>query len=111
MRAINSSRVRRRPKTSVLRRLRLLTPVLGASSANAENTPPPPANKRNCQNTVPYQRWFADFKREALAEGIHEATINETIGGLSPDNGIIARDRKQGFFSQTFIDFYFKLAT
>src|SRR5262249_55784995 len=43
--------------------------------------------------------------------GIHEQTISETIGGLTPDNGIIARDRKQGFFSQTFIDFYFKLAT
>ncbi|MET1045681.1 MAG: lytic murein transglycosylase [Hyphomicrobium sp.] len=79
--------------------------------ANAENTPPPPANKRNCKNTVPFDRWFADFKREAVAEGIRSETIEETIGGLTPDQGTIARDRKQGFFSQTFIDFYFKLAT
>ncbi len=81
------------------------------SGAKAENTPPPPPNKRNCQNTVPYDRWFRDFKREAIADGIHSETIEETIGGMTPDPGIIARDRKQGFFSQTFIDFYFKLAT
>lgn len=77
----------------------------------AENTPPPPANKRNCKNTVPFSQWLADFKREAIAEGIRPQTIEETIGGMTPDQGTIARDRKQGFFSQTFIDFYFKLAT
>jgi lytic murein transglycosylase len=79
--------------------------------AHAENTPPPPANKRNCKNTVPFEQWLADFKREAVSEGIKPETIEETIGGMTPDQGTIARDRKQGFFSQTFIDFYFKLAT
>jgi len=86
--------------------------VAGApQSANAENTPPPPPNKRNCQNTVPFNRWIEDFKRDAVADGIHQETIQATIGGMTPDQGVIARDRKQGFFSQTFIEFYFKLAT
>ena len=87
--------------------------VLGLmpAGANAENTPPPPANKRNCQNTVPFNRWVADFKREASGEGIRRETIEETIGSMTPDPGIISRDRKQGFFSQTFTEFYFKLAT
>ena len=80
-------------------------------TASAENTPPPPPNKRNCQNTVPFSRWIEDFKREAVADGIHERTIEAAIGGMTPDTSVIARDRKQGFFSQTFIDFYFKLAT
>ncbi len=80
-------------------------------SARAENSPPPPPNKRNCQNTVPFNRWLEDFKREAVADGIREETIEETIGGMTPDQGIIGRDRKQGFFSQTFTEFYFKLAT
>lgn len=79
--------------------------------AHAENTPPPPANKRNCKNTEPFDRWLTDFKREAISQGVRPETIEETIGGLTPDLGTIARDRKQGFFSQTFIDFYFKLAT
>jgi lytic murein transglycosylase len=89
------------------------TLVLAAMSgvASAESTPPPAPNKRNCQNTVPFPRWLADFKREAIADGIHPRTIEAAIGGLSPDPGVIARDRKQGFFTQTFIDFYFKLAT
>jgi lytic murein transglycosylase len=82
-----------------------------SAGARAENSLPPPPNKRNCQNTVPFNRWFADFKREAMAEGIREETIEETIGGMTPDQGIIGRDRKQGFFSQTFTEFYFKLAT
>ena len=82
-----------------------------SASAQAENTPPPPPNKRNCQNTVPFNRWLADFKREAIADGIRPETIDETIGGITPDQGIIGRDRKQGFFSQTFTEFYFKLAT
>ena len=30
---------------------------------------------------------------------------------MTPDQSIIGRDRKQGFFSQTFTEFYFKLAT
>lgn len=82
-----------------------------SAAANAESAPPPPANKRNCQNTVPFNTWLADFKREAIADGIRPEIIEETIGGMTPDQGTISRDRKQGFFSQTFIEFYFKLAT
>lgn len=86
--------------------------LAGATTlAEAESAPPPPANKRNCKNSVPFNRWFSEFKREAVSEGIRASTIEDTIGGMTPDQGVIARDRKQGFFSQTFIDFYFKLAT
>jgi lytic murein transglycosylase len=81
------------------------------AAVHAENGPPPPPNKRNCRNTVPYNSWLQDFKREAIADGIRPETIEETIGGMTPDQGTISRDRKQGFFSQTFTEFYFKLAT
>lgn len=100
-----------------MRSCRFLLPIalimLAAMSGAgmADNTPPPPANKRNCQNNVPFNRWLADFKREAIAGGIHPETIDEAIGGMTPDMSVIARDRKQGFFSQTFTQFYFKLAT
>jgi lytic murein transglycosylase len=85
--------------------------AMTAGNVRAENTPPPPPNKRNCQNTVPFNRWLEDFKREAVADGIHSRTIEAAIGGMTPDQSVIARDRKQGFFTQTFIEFYFKLAT
>lgn len=85
-----------------------------AGTAHAEKkqfTEPPPPNDRNCRNTVPFSRWIVDFKKEAIADGIKPATIETMIGGMTPDNGVIQRDRRQSFFSQSFIDFYNKLAT
>lgn len=72
---------------------------------------PPVAKDRNCRNDVPFERWLADFKMDALASGIKAQTLEATIGGMTPDMTVIGRDRKQGFFSQTFLEFYGKLAT
>ncbi len=88
-----------------------LCALVSISAVHAEVAVPPPSNPRNCQNTVPFPRWLEDFKRDAIAGGIKPATIQATIGGMTPDQAIIGRDRKQGFFNQTFIEFYGKLAT
>jgi lytic murein transglycosylase len=74
-------------------------------------SPPPLANKRNCQNTGSFDVWLAAFKKEAQAQGIKPATIQAALGGMQLDPGVIARDRKQSFFNQTFLEFYGKLAT
>ncbi len=87
----------------------LLAP--GFTLAWAEPAVPPPSKPRNCTNDVPFARWIVDFKKEAVADGIKPQTIEATIGGMTPDQSIIGRDRKQGFFNQTFIEFYSKLAT
>ena len=91
--------------------LATLLTVCAAGAAKAEVKAPPPSKDRNCQTTVPFARWIEDFKKEAIAEGIKPQTIQNAIGGMTPDMGIIGRDRKQGFFSQTFVDFYGKLAS
>ncbi len=91
--------------------LSLIAPLVLSQTAHAEAVPPPAPNKRNCQNTEPFPRWLAAFKQEALAEGIKAQTIEAAIGGMSPDQSVISRDRKQGFFNQTFLEFYGKLAT
>jgi lytic murein transglycosylase len=78
--------------------------------ANAESVTAP-SNDRNCRNEGSFSQWFSDFKRQAIKEGIRPETIQRAIGGMTPDPQVIARDRKQSFFSQSFIDFYFKLAT
>ncbi len=83
----------------------------GLLPAWAEPAVPPPSKPRNCQNDVPFSRWIVDFKKEALAEGIKPQTLEATIGGMTPDQSVIGRDRKQGFFNQTFLEFYSKLAT
>lgn len=88
-----------------------LASVLAANSAHAEVKAPPPSNDRNCKNDIPFSRWIIDFKKEAVRDGIKAQTIEKAIGGMTPDMGVVSRDRKQSFFSQTFIDFYGKLAT
>ncbi len=70
---------------------------------------PPP--KDNCRNTTKFSTWLAGFKKKAAAEGISPRTINTTLGGMTLDRKVIARDRRQGFFAQTFLSFQGKLAT
>jgi lytic murein transglycosylase len=81
-----------------------------ATGLPAHATPPVPKD-RNCRNDVPFERWIVDFKKDAIASGIKPQTIEATIGGMTPDQSVIGRDRKQGFFNQTFLEFYGKLAT
>ena len=91
--------------------LAVLCALAASPIASAEVAPPPPANARNCQTTEPFARWIEDFKKDAIASGIKAATIQAALGGMTPDQGVIGRDRKQGFFNQTFLEFYGKLAT
>lgn len=67
----------------------------------------PPA----CQNTGSFDRWLADFRQEAAAAGVSRATISAALDGMTLDPGIIARDRRQSFFAQTFLEVVGKLAT
>lgn len=85
----------------------VLSPVI----AVAEQAPPPPPNSRNCENTTPYEVWYRAFRRDAEASGIRARTISATLDHLTPDMSVIRRDRKQSFFTQTFTEFYRKLAT
>ena len=74
-------------------------------------TAPAPPNDRNCQNSGNFERWLDGFKKEAAGDGIKQSTIQAALGGMTLDQGIIASDRKQGFFAQSFLDFQAKLAT
>jgi lytic murein transglycosylase len=77
-------------------------------SAAAQHSPAPPA-PANCRNTESFGHWLADFRREAAAGGISRGTLARALDGITLDPGIIARDRKQGFFSQSFLSFSGKL--
>lgn len=85
--------------------------LAAAQPVSAEVARPPEPKDRNCQTTVPFPQWIAAFKKEAVAEGIKASTIESAIGAMTPDMSVIGRDRKQGFFNQTFLEFYGKLAT
>lgn len=72
--------------------------------------PPPPA-PRNCQNTGSFSAWMRDFRKEAAELGISRQTMSAALDGMTLDRSVIRRDRRQGFFSQSFRDFQAKLAT
>jgi lytic murein transglycosylase len=71
----------------------LLTGLTGAALAQP-----------NCRNTGNFDRWLADFKREALAQKISQAAINAASPYLVLDQRIINIDRGQRFFAQTFLE-------
>lgn len=88
--------------------------LLGATSAPAQTVLPKPTHKvnpANCQTVGTFESWLEAFKREAIAKGIKPATIASVLSGPLYDPGIISRDRRQGFFQQSFLEFYDKLAT
>ncbi len=67
------------------------------------------AQSANCRNTVPFDRWLADFKKDAAAQGISQAAINAASPFLVYDQRIVNIDRGQRFFSQTFLEFSDKM--
>jgi lytic murein transglycosylase len=79
----------------------------GSASAQAQAQPQP--KPHNCQNTGNFEGWLRDFRREAAAEGVTRATLAAVLDDMTLDPGIIARDRRQTFFGQSFIAFRGKL--
>jgi lytic murein transglycosylase len=49
-----------------------------------------------------FGHWLAAFRQDASAAGISQKTLSSALGGLTPDAAILALDRKQGYFSQSF---------
>ena len=58
-----------------------------------------------CNNSGNFHQWLEGFKREAIATGLSPNVVNDTLSDASFDAGVIQRDRSQGVFSQTFLEF------
>jgi lytic murein transglycosylase len=52
-----------------------------------------------------FDRWLATFKQEAVAGGISSRTIETALAGVRFEQSVVNRDRAQGVFSQTFLEF------
>ncbi|WP_020393777.1 lytic murein transglycosylase [Thiolinea disciformis] len=52
-----------------------------------------------------FDAWLSDFKQEAAASGISAATLDNALTNIRPDPSVIQRDRSQGVFAQTFLEF------
>jgi lytic murein transglycosylase len=64
-----------------------------------------PAHAAAPCGTSSFQAWLDDFKTEAAAKGISQATINSGLNGVTLDQGVLSRDRSQKVFSQSFEEF------
>jgi len=59
----------------------------------------------SCRTTGSFDSWLAEFKREALAQGISQRAIAAASPGLVFDQRIVNIDRGQRVFNQTFLEF------
>jgi len=58
-----------------------------------------------CANPSEFGRWLQGFKQEAVAQGISTRTVSYALDGLTYDPATIAKDRGQGVFAQSFLQF------
>jgi lytic murein transglycosylase len=90
----------------------IVTVLAGAAAAPALAEPTQASSTNaNCRNTGSFERWLAGFRQEAASSGISRATIASALDGMTFDPGIVARDRRQSFFAQSFQSFSSKLIT
>jgi membrane-bound lytic murein transglycosylase B len=52
-----------------------------------------------------FNAWLTDVRREAASAGISQRTIASALDGLVADPAVLARDRGQHVFNQTFEQF------
>src|SRR5260221_10797875 len=63
-----------------------------------------PALAAQCNHKGGFKSFIADFKKEAAAKGISNKAL-AALEGLSVDDKVLASDRNQKVFKQTFEEF------
>jgi lytic murein transglycosylase len=64
----------------------------------------------SCHNGMPFDRFLAELKQQAIAAGVSQRAIAEASPGLVYDQGIVNRDRGQRVFGQVFTQFAGRMA-
>ncbi len=98
-------------RACVLSALTALSATIVLSTSALATPPPPSPSKMNCQNTGSFDAWLRGFRQEAAAAGVTQKTIAAVLDDMTLDQNIIARDRRQSFFGQSFVDFRGKLVS
>jgi lytic murein transglycosylase len=58
-----------------------------------------------CADDMAFGPWLDGVRAEAAGQGVSQGTIAAALGGATFDQSIVARDRRQSVFSQTFLEF------
>lgn len=64
-----------------------------------------------CKNTGNFGTWLTAFKRDAVAAGISQRTVDTALRGITLNPSVIKRDRAQSLFSLTFVEFVGRLVS
>ena len=64
----------------------------------------------SCHNGASFDRFLAELKQQALADGVSQRAIGEAAPYLVYDQGIVNRDRGQRVFGQVFTEFSGRMA-
>ena len=82
----------------------------GAANAAPNVAPSVAPNTVPCRTGGPYDKWLAEFEREAMAQGVSQQTIAAAAPYLTYDQRIVNIDRGQRVFTQTFLEFSDRMA-
>ena len=78
--------------------------AIAAAIAGAVLISAAPALAAQCNHKGGFNGFVAEFKKEAAAQGISKRGL-AALDGISIDNGVLAADRRQGVFKQSFEQF------
>ena len=84
--------------------------VPGAPRAPAAVATAPSSRAASCHNGASFDRFLADLKQQAAAQGVSQRTLSEAGPYLVYDQGIVNRDRGQRVFGQIFTEFAGRMA-
>ena len=88
--------------------MRIATLTLAAGLLGLTLAGPAEAAPR-CQNTGNFDAWVAQFKKDAIAQGISPQVVAAAAPELTFDPSVIRRDSGQAVFQRTFLDFAHRL--
>jgi len=78
--------------------------VIAVALAGAVCVAGAPALAAQCNHKGGFNSFVADFKKEAAAQGISKRGL-AALDGVTPDSAVLAADRRQGVFKQSFEQF------
>jgi lytic murein transglycosylase len=73
-------------------------------------TGPASAQGARCHGGLSFEQWLQKFQQEATTQGISRSTLAAAAPYLTFDPGIVRKDRGQGVFQQSFLEFAGRMA-
>ncbi|MDU6240001.1 MAG: lytic murein transglycosylase, partial [Bradyrhizobium sp.] len=83
---------------------------MAPEAAATRPKPAPSMRAASCHNGQSFDRFLAELKQRAVAEGVSQRAIAAASPYLTYDQGIVNRDRGQRVFGQLFTEFAGRMA-